>query len=106
MSGQSLVRPWIGTGVIVREELTLSVKGAPLVRYLHDTHRASVGVCARHGRRLQLRWHFAYPTKGFLGRCTRRSQSSYALPPSIRQYYERAVSVSGPRGKIKQLKER
>jgi hypothetical protein len=52
MSDQSLARPWIGTGVIVREELTLSVKGAPLERYLHDTHRASVGVCARCGRRL------------------------------------------------------
>ena len=33
-------------------------------------------------------------------------KSSYALPPSIRQYYERGVSVSGPRGKIEQLKER
>ena len=103
MSGQSLVRPWIGTGVIVREELTLWVKGAPLVRYLHDTHRASMGVCAMPT------WAalaFCLPYERVSRSLYSSIKSSYALPPSIRQYYERGVSVSGPRGKIEQLKER
>jgi hypothetical protein len=52
MSHRALARPSTGTGVIVREELTLSGEEAPLVRYPHDTHRARVGACTGCGHRL------------------------------------------------------